>query len=806
MANLIADLRLAVRLLWKAPGFATVAIVALALGIGANTAIFSVVNSVVLEPPPLRNADRMVVVWESSPAQGWNRIGPSGPDYLDFRDQSKSFEDLALMEAGSATLTGFGEPEQVPGIRVTGNFLSVLGVKPILGRDFLASEGWNQRVAILSHDLWVRLFGKDPNAIGKRVIADGLSYTVIGVLPPSFWSPVPAGVLVPWIDSDLRAKSRMAHEFGVIGHLKPGVSVQLATAGLDAIEHRIGEQVVGMKDWSVTIVPVRDALTENVQTGLLLLLAAVALVLLIACANLANLMLARAAGRQRETAIRVALGAGRWRLMRQFLTESAVLGIVGGGLGLLLALWGVDLLQRIVPETIALSGSAGTVVRPPIHADARALLFTLAVSLATGLIFGLAPAFAASRARVSEALKTGSRGSSSGGARLRGAFAISEVALALVLLIGAALVMKSFWRIQQVDPGFAADHLLALEMELPTDSKYRTGVEQAEFFRRVLDNVKSLPMVRAAAVSNVVPLDTSEVERAGFLIEGRAPLPSGQRLPANYRSISADYFRSMAIPLRRGRFFTDADAANRPRVVIIDEQLARLHWPDGSDPIGQRLRLGPNTWEIVGIAGSVKDAGLDKQAASTLYVPYLQSPEMKMSLIVRTQGDPVSMTRAVKNQVYAVDKDQPMYKIRTMEQAVAASQSSSKFTLVLLSAFAAAALILAAVGIYGVISYAVTARTREIGIRLALGAKRGDVLRLVVGQGAALSLTGVAVGLGGAFLLTRVITKLLFAVSATDPWMFLSAAAFLTAVALLASYLPARRAMKVDPMVSLRYE
>ena len=690
---------------------------------------------------------------------------------------------------------------------MSGNFLPVLGVKPILGRNFLPTEGWNQRVVLLSYNLWEQLYGKDPNVIGKRVMMDVIPYTVIGVLPPSFWWANPAEMVVPWVDSDLRSRDRMDHDFGVIGHLKPGVSVQQANAELDIIERRISESVVRMKGWATTVVPVQQALSENVRSGLLLLLVAVGLVLLIACANIANLMLARAAGRGRETAIRMALGAGRWRLARQYLTESMILGVIGGGLGLLLALWSVDLLEALVPQTLPLSGGAGNVVRPAIHADAAALLFTLLVSLATGVIFGLAPALAASRAKVHDSLKEGSRGSSAGGNRLRNLFAVSEVALALVLLIGAALTMKSFWRIQQVNPGFTADHVLAMEMELPTDSKYKTDPEQSEFFRRVLEKVSTLATVRSAAVANVLPLDNAETPRLTFLIDGRAPLPSGQHLPADYRSVSADYFRVLGVPLLKGRFLTDADKVDRPLVVVINESLARRYWPNGENPVGQRLKFGgARVWEIVGIVGDVKHSGLDKQATPAVFLSYLQSPEMRMSLVVRTAGDPATMIRAVKDQVYAVDKDQAMYKIRTMEQVVADSQSSPRFTLIVLAIFAAVALALAAVGIYGVISYAVAQRTREIGIRIALGAKRGDVLRLVVGQGTAIALSGVVVGLGAAFALTRLMSSLLFGVSATDPVVFAGLSLVLAAVALFASYIPARRAMRVDPMVSLRCE
>ena len=805
---MLNDLRFAIRLLWKSPGFTTVAIIALALGIGANTAIFSLVNSVLLRPLPFRDSGRLAIFWETDPSQGFNRQGPSGPNYIDFRDQSKSFEDMALSEQGTGTVTGFGEPQQIPALRVTRNFLPVLGFTPILGRNFAPSEGWHQRVVIIGYGAWERYYGKDPSVVGKKMLLDDIPYTVIGVLPSSFWFPDPGELIVPWVDADLLERNRNEHSFGVFGHLKPGVTVRQANAELNAIEHRIGEQFVGLRDWATTVVLLSDVLSENVRSGLLLLLAAVALVLLIACANLANLMLARAAGRTRETAIRTALGAGRWRLARQFLTESAVLGALGGVLGLLLALWGVDLLDRVVPQSMPLSGGAGIVVRPAIHADAWALIFTIAVSLATGLIFGLAPAFAASKAKVNDALKEGSRGSSASGNRLRNAFAVSEVALALVLLIGAGLVMKSFWRIQQVNPGFAADHVLAMEMELPTDSKYRTRPEQTEFFRRVLENVRSLAMVRSAGVTNQLPLDTSDEPRAQFTIAGRAPLPSGLGYLADYRNASPDYFRTMGIPLLKGRVFTDQDVLSRPKVAIINETLARRYWPDGSNPIGHRLGFGSQTFapEIIGIVGDVKGAALNKEPSPTIYASYLQIPEAKMSLVVRAEGDPAKMIRAVEKQVWAVDKDQPMYKIRAMEQVVGESQSSSRFTLALLAIFAAVAMGLAAVGIYGVISYSVAQRTREIGIRIALGADPGDVLRLVVGQGTVLALAGVALGLAGAFGLTRVMSSLLFGVSATDPITFVGAALFLAAVAMLASYIPARRAMSVDPTVSLRYD
>jgi len=808
MSSLLSDIRFAIRLLWKSPGFTAAAITALALGIGANTAIFSVVNSVLLRPLPFPNASRLVVCWETDPAQGFNRQGPSGPNYIDFRDQSTSFEDMALVEPGTATVTGFGEPQQVPAIRVTRSFLTTLGFKPILGRNFSAAEGWSQRVVILSYGAWERYYDKDPNVLGKKMMGDDIPYTVIGVLPPNYWWPNPAEMLVPWADSDLLHRNRNDHSFGVIGHLKSGVTIRQANAELNTIERRIGEQHIGLRGWATTVVPVAEVVSENVRGGLWLLLAAVALVLLIACANLANLMLARATGRTRETAIRMALGAGGWRLARQFLTESLVLGAIGGVAGLLLALWGVDLLEKVVPQTMPLSGGAGNVIRPVIRADGWTLGFTLISALATSLIFGLAPALAAARAKVHDALKEGGRGASAGANRLRSVFAISEVALALMLLIGTALVLKSFWLTQRINPGFAADHVLAMEMELPTDAKYHTWEERSEFFRRVVENVESLPLVKSAGVTNQLPLDSSDEPRTDFVVDGRAPQAQGQWYTAEYRCASPNYFRAMGIPLRTGRVFTAQDNMEHPQVVVINETLARRYFPDGSNPIGHRLKLHMQTFapEVVGVVADVKETGLNRQATPTMYASSLQNAENKMSLVVRTSGDPTGMIRAVKAQVWAVDRDQPMYKIRTMEQVIAESQSSSRFTLALLSIFALAALVLAAAGIYGVISYAVAQRTREIGIRIALGADRRDVLRLVIGQGISMALAGVAAGLAGAFVLTRAIASLLYGVSATDPAIFGGAALFLTMVALLATYIPSRRAMAVDPTISLRYE
>lgn len=809
MGSLLQDIRYGIRTLGKSRGFTVVAVLALALGIGANTAIFTVVNAVLIRPLPYRDSDRLVAIWENNLPQGWNRMGVSGPAYIDWQEQSRLFEGLSLHEPGSGTLTGLGEPEQIPGMRVTTNFFTLLGARAQYGRLFTADEarGGRHNVMVVTHGFWRRRLGSDPNVIGKVFQLDGLPYTVVGVLSQDFWFPVSSDGFVPWDRDELRKMNRASHSFGVLGRLRPGVTVEQAGAELNSLQRRIGERYAGMRDWGATVLPLKQVLVEYIRPALLVLLGAVGFVLLIACTNIANLLLARGASRGKEIAIRTALGAGRRRLIRQFLTESVLLGLAGGALGLLLAVWGTGVLSRVLPSHIPVPEAAAQVALARIAVDGWVLLFTLLISVATGVLFGLAPALAAVHANTGEALKDGGRsGSGSGQQRLRGALVVSEVALALVLLVSAGLMMRSFWRMQKSSPGFNADHVLTAEMELPTDSKYRDSRQWAATFERFLERVKELPGVRSAALTHIVPLTEYE-SKESFEIEGRPALAPGERLGADWRAVSPGYFRTFGIPLLRGRDFTALDHAEAPCVIAVDENLARMHFR-GEDPIGRRLvfKRFRSTCEIVGVVGPVKHAGVDKNPRPTLYFAFTQAREARMSLVVRTAADPAGLINAVKKAVWSVDRDQPLYNIRTMDELLSDSASAPRFTLVLLAAFAALAITLAAVGIYGVMSYTVNQRKHEMGIRIALGAQVGDVLRLVVGQAMALALAGVAIGLVIALAVTRLLATLLYGVSSTDVPTFATVALTLSAVALAASYIPARRATRIEPLVALRYE
>ncbi|HKO04164.1 MAG TPA: ABC transporter permease [Candidatus Acidoferrales bacterium] len=805
------DVRFGARQLRRNPGFTAVAVLTLALGIGANGAIFSVVHATLLQPLPSRNAGRLAVIWVNNLEHGWSRIGPTGLDYLDWREQSKSFDDLFLFEHGSGTVTGQGEPEQVAGLRVTTNFGGFFGIKPLLGRTFRLDEGAaRHNFALLGYGYWQRRFGSDASVVGRGMTLNGDSYTIIGVLTPEFAILFPADVVVPF-DSDW--VKRADTDLGVFGMLKSGVTLDQASAEMSVIAKRVAIARPSRRGFGVLLVRLADVRVEYLRPALLVLLGAVGFVLLIACANVANLMLARSLARRREVGIRLALGAGRPRLIRQFLAESMLLSVLGGAAGSLLALWSTGLLAVFVPSRIPVPNAADQVLLPEFHMGGAAFAFMAIVSLFAGILLGLIPALQSLRSNVNESLKEGGRGFSSGprAHRTRSALVIAESALAFVLVIGAGLMIKSFWRLLQADPGFHTDHLLTLRIKLPTDagdSPYREPRQRAAAFLRFLAGVEAVPGVQAAAFSEIVPLSQDDMDMGYFVVQEDPPLPPGEHLAADYRDVTPGYFATMGIPLKRGRAFTEQDDLDHPRVVIIDETLARRFFPN-LDPIGRHLRVPDATRperEIVGVAGGVRDTGFDQQPRPTIYFPSLQSPDQTMSLVVRSALPPGSLLPAIKNAIWAVDKNQPVFLVRSMDEMISGIVSAQRLAFLLLGVFALLALALAAIGIYGVTSYVVSERTHEIGVRMALGAQPLDVSRLVLGHGATLACMGVMGGLLAALALTRLLSSLLFGVSATDVPTFAGVAALLLFVALAACYFPARRATRVDPIRALRNE
>jgi putative ABC transport system permease protein len=813
METLIQDLRYGVRMLAKNPGVTIVAVVALALGIGANTAIFSVVNAVLLRPLPYKNADGLVMVWEHNRTRNRNQNVVSPANFLDWKDQNSVFEDMACFYDMRVNLTEVDDPEEIPGQRVTANMFSLLGAYPILGRAFEAEDGQpgHTDIAILSHGLWRRRFGGDPGILDKTIKLNGRAVTVIGVMPPDFQLFIKVGSLTGkqaeiWAPFGLDASDRVrkGRYMSAVARLKPGVGVEQAQAEMTSIAGALEQQYPEFDTgWGVNLVPMREQFTGEIRTPLLILFGAVIFVLLIACANVANLLLARAAARQKDIAIRSALGASRIRLIRQLLTESVVLAGLGGALGLLIALWGVDLLLALAPK--ALPPLAGVGI------NYLVLGFTLLVSVLTGLIFGLVPAVESSRPNLNETLKEGGRSAASGARqhRVRNIFVVAEIAMALVLLIGSGLMIRSFARLQSVNPGFNPSNLLTVRLLLPP-SKYREGPQIVAFVRQALERIEALPGVRSAGAISFLPFTTLGAA-TGFTIEGQPEPPAGQRPTLDVRVCDPNYFQTMGIPFIKGRTFTEKEATEVSHVVIISEALARDYFP-GQDPIGQRVRINmmdnPAPCEIIGVVGDSKHQGLDIEPRAMSYWPHPELTYSGMTIVTRTQGDPLSYAAAVQNAVQALDKDQPISDVRTMEQWISDSDSlaRARFITLLLSIFAAVALVLAVVGIYGVMSYSVTQRTQEIGIRMALGATSRDVMRMVVGQGMSLALIGVGCGLAASFALTRVLASWLFGVSATDPVTFGLITAVLAAVALAACAVPARRATKVDPMVALRYE
>jgi predicted permease len=805
MEALIKDIRFALRGLLKRPGFAAVVIVTLALGIGATTLIFGVVNAVLLRPLPFPQADRIVRI-EERHGQAGGTSNLTYANFLDLRAQTGTVEYVAASRSSTANLTDAAEPQQVNVLGVSANYFSALGITPALGRTFLTEEDLpgGSSVVILSYQLWQQRYGADSNLVGKTIKIGSNSSTVVGVMPPGFRSGYPfAGQYDLWwplVPTGSGRANRRAHLLGVIARLKSGVTLEQTHAELSTIASRIERENPGVDpDLSINVIDLQARLVAPLRQTLIVFLCAVGSLLLIACANVANLLLARSAGREREMAIRAALGAGRFRLVRQMLTESTLLAGLGGATGLMLAAWGTQLVTRLNPNDFPRINE--------VSVDGRVLGFSLFVSLITGVLFGLAPALQLPKHGLYETLKEGGRGIAGGKrAWLRQSLVISEVALALALLIGAGMLINSFARLMQVNRGFDPSNVLAINLNLPA-SKYPTGAQQAAVLQQMLEHVSAAPGVRAAGLTSVLPFMGGPA--TDFVIEGRAPVPDSQAPQADIRIVDAEYFRTLSIPLRAGRTFTERDTADAPRVMVINEEMARRHWP-GESPIGQRVTMKdwgpPLTGEIVGVMTDVKADGLDAATRPMIYWPYPQFPSIFNNLVIRTAGEPLSVVAAVKSQIWSVDRDQPLSRIQTMEDVISGSVAPRRFNMQLLGIFAALALALAAVGIYGVISYSVAQRTHEIGIHLALGARPTDVRRFVVRQGMRLVLIGGLIGLACALALTRLMTSLLFGVSATDPVTFVSVTALLIIVGLLACYLPARRATKVDPLVALRHE
>ena len=801
------DLRYGVRTLLKSPAFTIVAVLSLALGIGANTAIFSVVNGILLRPLPYPESERMVAVWHTPPQEsfpGTTRFSVSPGNYLDWKEQSRAFERMAIYQYAGLSLSGGGDPVPVTGASVSSDFFSVLGIEVERGRAFSTEEEQQGReqVVILSHGLWQRAFGANPNLIGQTVTLNSRSFTVVGIMPAGFEFPAEAELWVPLAWDAAERQTRAIHDYLVVARLKRDASLAQAQAEMSTISSRLEQQYPeANKGWGAVVIPLKEDMVGDVRPALLVLFSAVGFVLLIACANVANLMLARGANRKKEIALRIALGATRGRIVRQLLCESVLLSVVGGLLGLLLAGWGGQLLVRLSAGSLPNSGEVGM--------DSWALGFTLLVSLVAGVLAGVAPAMQFSKNELSETLKQGSGrgGGSSVKQRTRKVLVVCEVAMSLVLLVGAGLMIRSFWKLQSVDPGFDTSNALTLSVGL-SPVRYAEPQQQLAFHDRVLEQIKAQPGVVAVGSTTTIPL-TGGGSRQPFTIEGRPAPPVSEQPLAQTRYVSPDYFRAIGIPIRQGRAFEDRDRDGAPQVVIISEAMARRFWP-GQNPLGQRLtasfheQQGPR--EVVGVVGDVKSRGLDDDAAATMYLPFRQAPRPWITFVARTASDPQGFVQPVSRVVYAVDKEQALSSVRTMDQVLTESLSGRRFNMTLLMTFAGLALALAAVGVYGVMNYSVMLRRRELGIRIALGARGLDVLRLVLGQGLALTLIGVGVGMAGAYALTRLMSSLLYGVTATDFVTFGSVSGVLILVGLLASFLPARRATKVDPMIALRSE
>jgi putative ABC transport system permease protein len=810
MGALLQDLRFAVRMLLKTPSFTVVAVISLALGIGANTAIFSVVNAILLNSLPYAEPDRIVLAWGRTPKDGGNRGQVSATDVADWRSQNSVFEDITTYQSYRPIMSGTGDAERVPGMAVGDGYFQIMKIQPVLGRVFTSEEqvDGQDQVIVLGYGLWQKRFGGEPDVVGKDVLLNGQPHKIVGVVPaelrslPTTLIEATAEFYRP-VGENYDEEMRSSRHLRAIARLKPGVSIAQAQTEMDIIAARLEkEHPTHNSDYHVRVVSLPDDTVGGLKPTLLMLLGAVGFVLLIACANVGNLLLARSTGRQKEIAIRAALGAARSRLVRQFLTESILLAFCGGALGLLVALWSTSLIQEL--------GSRVTPLLAGIHVDYRVLLFTGGVSFLTGIVFGLAPALHASRPDLNESLKEGGRTSGAGtsGGRLRSALVISEVAMALVLLVCATLLIKSVVRLRASSTGFSPDHILTMNVALP-GVRYPKGPDKAAFFNKLIDRVTALPGVESAGSTSVLPF-SGNFDGRGVAVED-FPRARGEEISVDLYISSPGYLHTMGIPLIKGRELTERDIEESEPVVLINETMASTLWGE-QDPIGRRIKFPgsqrfPQSWRtIVGVVGDVSQYALDLKPPMQIYLSEAQFPTSFMTLAIRTTSDPKNLVASVRREVRSLDPDQAIYDVATLEELISNSISLRRFSMVLLITFAGLALIIAAIGIYGVISFLVNQRTHEIGIRMALGAERGDIIKLVVTHGMSLTMGGVGIGLLVAILLTRFLSSLLYSVSATDPTTFVAIPIVLTAVALVTCLVPARRATRVDPIVALRYE
>ena len=817
METLLRDLHHAVRTIRNNPGFSAIALIALALGIGANTVIFSVINALILRPPPFKDADRIVYLWETNPTTGLERGIVSSANFVDWREQSTAFEQISAWRTWFYRLTGDAEPEQVWGVRTSANFFDLLGVEPPHGRTFLIGEELpgSDQVVVLSHRIWTGRFAADPNIVGRSIKVDDKPFTVIGILPADFNLFGGSRSYDLWMPFDFGRGQLGRDDYSLIvfARIKREVSLDRAQSEMNAIAERLAQGYPATnQNRGIKVITLQENQVLDLKPALMILLTAAGFVLLIACVNVANLLLARGATRQRETALKIALGASRGRLIRALLTESILLSVTGGLLGLLVALWGLDLLRALLPTGVTEVPRADWIV-----IDRAVLCFAILISILTGVVFGLAPALQVDRFERNQAIKdNGTNSAVSTRRRLMDFFVVGEIALAMILLVGAGLMIRSFWKFIGVQPGFNPENLLTMQIWLP-ESKYAEPGAIAAFYRQALDRIRQRPEIQSATAVDFLP-SSGWSDLTAFEIDGRAASHPEQKTVVQYRVIDYDYFRVMGIPLIRGRSFDDTDRDGSNAVVIINDAMARRFWP-GQDPLGQRIRTAfpnakapwrpktSNEWlTIVGITQDVKEIGATYESNPELYLPYLQNPSALMRLVIRSGAENVDLASDVRGEILAIDKDQPVTEVKGMNQILKEASFRRSFNATLLGLFAAVALALASIGIYGMMRYAVSQRTREVGIRIALGAQPRDVLMVIMGRGLTLTFVGVVIGAAGALAVTRLMSNLLFGVRASDPFTFVTISLILAGVALGACFIPARQALKVDPMVALRHE